>query len=208
MKLLSSSLAVAALLGATLAPAWAEEPKTKPQAPAQPQMSKEDQAAMEAMMKAATPGKEHQHLASMAGSWELTVRSWMAPGQPPTESKATAEREMILGGRVLAEKVHGSFMNAPFEGYGLSGFDNVSGKYWGNWEDNMGTGTMTSTGTCDAARTCTFESTYNDPVTKQAKKSRMTSRQEGPDKEVMEFFGTGKDGREMKTMELVYTRKK
>ncbi len=213
MERISRILAAVALAAALAVPALAEEPK-KPAAPqpaapqpAAPQMSKEQQAEMDAVMKAATPGKEHQHLASMAGTWDLVVRTMM-PGQPPGESKGTSVREMILGGRVLVEKVHGDMAGMPFEGFGLSGFDNVSGRFWGNWQDNFGTGTMLSTGTCDAAWSCTFDSTYNDPVTKKAKKSRMTSRQEGPDKEVDEFFETGKDGKPVKTMEMVYTRHK
>ena len=50
----------------------------------------------------------------------------MDPTKAPTESVGTVERELMLGGRVLAEKVRSTYMNKPFEGYGLTGYDNVS----------------------------------------------------------------------------------
>jgi len=172
----------------------------------------EEQKMMDAMMKAGSPGKPHQDLAKQAGNWDLVVKAWMKPGAPPQETKGTAERTMILGGRVLSEKVTGDPMGpgmGPFEGFGLSGFDNVSGKYWGTWNDNMDTGVMVSTGTCDEkTSTCTFKGTYTDPMTKKAKHTRMVMHRDGDDKAVMDFYEPGKGGKEAKTMEITYTRKK
>ena len=31
-------------------------------------------------------------------------------------------------------------MGMPFEGIGRTGYDNVTGKYWSTWIDNMSTG--------------------------------------------------------------------
>lgn len=174
---------------------------------AQQEMSEE--AMMEAMAKAATPGKPHQWLASKAGTWAWTGTFWMDPSQPPQEATGTAERTMMLGGRVLAEKVSSpGVMGQPFEGYGLAGYDNVAGEFWGTWNDNMGTGVMVSRGKCDDKGACTYMGEYMDPMTGKKKTSRMTSSDQGPDKEVHQFFDTGPDGKEFKSMELVYTRKK
>jgi hypothetical protein len=171
-----------------------------------------EQKMMDAMMQAGTPGKPHQELAKQAGNWDLAVKAWMKPGAPPQESKGTAERTMILGGRVLSEKVTGDPVApgmGPFEGFGLSGFDNASGKYWGTWADNMGTGLMMATGTCDEkTHTCTLKGSYTDPMTKKAKHTRMVTHWEGDDKSVMELYETGKGGKEAKTTEVTYTRKK
>src|SRR5512132_483462 len=103
-------------------------------------MSPEQQAEMQAYMKAATPGPEHQALAAMAGNYDLKVKGWQAAGAAPEESVATAVRSSALGGRVMVEEVHGTMMGMPFEGHGMSGFDNVTGKYWSTWTDSMGTG--------------------------------------------------------------------
>ena len=172
-----------------------------------PQMTPEQKAEMDAYMKAATPGPQHQALAAMAGNYDLKVRSWMAPAQPPEESAGTATREMALGGRVMVEDVHGSMMGMPFDGHGMTGYDNVTGKYWGTWNDSMGTGLMVSEGTCDAKNACSFTSSWNDPVKKTVVKARMTTRWTSPTVEVFEMYGPGKDGKEMKMMEITYTKK-
>ena len=115
---------------------------------------------------------------------------------------------MVLGGRVLVEEVESSMMGMPFTGQGMRGFDNVSGKHWFTWADSMSTGVMVGEGTCDAAqKTCAFTGSWNDPIKKGPVQARMTSRWTSPTTEVFEMYGPGKDGREMKMMEMVYTKK-
>lgn len=172
-----------------------------------PPMTPEQQAEMEAYMKAATPGPEHQALAAMAGNYDLKVKGWQAAGSPPEESVGTAVRSTALGGRVMVEEVHGNMMGMPFEGHGMSGFDNVTGKYWSTWTDSMGTGLMVSEGTCDAQKACTFNGSWNDPVKKGKINARMTTHWTSPTVEVFEMYGPGKDGKEFKMMEITYTKK-
>jgi len=131
----------------------------------------------------------------------------MEPGAPPVEETGTATRKSILDGRVLTEEVHGQTMGMPFTGHGMSGYDNVTGKYWSTWNDSMSTGVMVSEGSCDAKDTCTFTGSWNDPIKKGPVKSRMTSRWTSPTIQVFEMYGPGKDGKEMKMMEITYTKK-
>ena len=174
-----------------------------------PQMSPEEKAMMEAYAKAATPGKPHQLLASKVGKWQFAGKFWTEPAKPPTSSSGVAERTMMLGGRVMVERITSpSMMGQPFEGYGLAGYDNTTQEYWGTWNDTMGTGVMITKGKCDDKGACTSTGEYMDPLTGKTKTSRMTSRDEGPDREVHEFWEKGPDGKEYKSMELVYTRKK
>lgn len=198
---LRSALVATALLAATLAVAQEGQK--------QPQMSPEEKAMMEAYAKAATPGTQHQWLASKAGKWEVNGKSWTSPTAAVTPFTGTADRSLMLGGRVLAEKVSTpALMGQPFEGFGLTGYDNTTGEFWGTWNDSMGTGLMTTSGKCDEKGACTHMGEYVDPMTGKKKVSRMTSRDEGPDKEVHEMFDTGPDGKEFRSMEIVYTRKK
>jgi hypothetical protein len=191
---------MAFMLFATLAPA-----QTGGQAP---QMTPEQKAQMEAFMKAATPGAAHQALAAMAGSYDLKVKSWQGPNGPAAESTATATRAMTLGGRVLVEDVNGTMMGGPFTGHGMTGYDNVTGKYWSTWNDTMTTGVMVSEGTCDAqGKACAFTAQWTDPVKKTPMKSRMTTKWPSPTTEVFEMYGPGQDGKEMKMMEITYTKK-
>ena len=174
----------------------------------QPQMTPEQKAEMEAYMKAGTPGAPHQAMASSAGSYNLKIKSWHEPGAPAMEDVGTATRTMTLGGRVLVEEVSSSMMGTPFTGHGMRGYDNVNGKYWSTWIDSMSTGLMVSEGACDTqGKTCTFTGSWNDPVKKGLVKARMTTRWSSPTTEIFEMYGPGKDGKEMKMMEITYTKK-
>ena len=200
MLRLASAIAATALCGCVLAP-LAHAQESKP-----PQMTPEQQAEMKAYEAAGTPGEPHRKLATMAGDYTVQVRSWPGPGAPPMEESGKATRSMALDGRVLVEQFEGTMMGAPFRGHGMSGYDNVTGRYWSTWNDSMSTGLMVSWGYCDAQGTCTFEGTYNDAVRKAPVKLRMTTRWTGPDTEVFEMHGPDKQGREMKMMEMTYTR--
>jgi hypothetical protein len=173
-----------------------------------PAMTPQQQAEMEAYMKAGAPGPQHQALAATAGTYDMKIKAWHAPGQPPAEDTGTATRSMILGGRISVEEVTASMMGSPFSGHGMMGFDNVTGKYWSTWNDSMSTGLFVSEGTCDAAgKSCSFTGSSNDPVKKQPMKLRMTTKWTTPTVELFEMYGPGPDGKEMKMMEMTYTKK-
>jgi hypothetical protein len=172
-----------------------------------PQMTPQQKAEMELYMKAGTPGAPHQALASTVGDYDLKIKSWHEPGGPAMEDTGTARRTMALGGRVLVEDVTSAMMGMPFTGHGMRGYDNVSGKHWSTWTDSMSTGVMVSEGTCDAQQTCSFTGTWNDAIKKGPVKARMTSRWTSPTTEIFEMYGPGKDGKEMKMMEITYTKK-
>jgi len=171
-------------------------------------MTPEQMAEMEAYMKAGTPGAPHQAMVSSVGNYDITIRSWHEPGAPPMEDTGTATRSMTLGGRVLVEEVTSSMMGMPFTGRGTMGYDNVTDTYWSTWNDSMSTGIMVNQGACDAqTKSCTFTGSWNDPVKKAPVSARMTSRWTSLTTEVFEMYGPGKDGKEMKMMEITYTKK-
>jgi hypothetical protein len=173
-----------------------------------PQMSPEEKAEMETMVKAGTPGAPHQALASIAGEYDLKIKSWHDSKSPAMEEIGTAKRSMTLDGRVLVEDVQSSMMGTPFTGHGMTGYDNVTGKYWSTWNDSMSTGLMVSEGTCDAqGKNCTFTGRFTDPIKKAPMKTRMTTRWPSPTTEIFEMYGPGKDGKEMKMMEITYNKK-
>ncbi len=174
----------------------------------QPQMTPEQKAEMEVYMKAGTPGAPHQTLASSAGSYDLKIKSWHEAGGPAMEDTGTATRTMTLGGRVIVEDVSSSMMGMSYTGHGMMGYDNVTGKYWSTWNDSMSTGVMVSEGTCDAqGKSCTMTGSWIDPIKKTPVKARMTTQWPSPTTEIFEMYGPGKDGKEMKMMEITYTKK-
>lgn len=182
-----------------LAPAVAQDGASESEAGA------DEAAMMEAYMAAGKPGEAHARLAETVGTWKMEIKSWMDPGAEPMVSEGTAEREMSLDGRVLVETVSSSMMGEPFTGHGMTGYDNVTGKYWSTWNDSMSTGISISHGTYDAeTETYSFTGTYSNPMTGGTAKNRVEIHlQDG--QEVMEYFEYY-EGQEVKTMEIVYSR--
>jgi hypothetical protein len=169
--------------------------------------SADQKAIMEAYQRAATPGPQHAILAAMAGEFTLTLKSFNEPGAEPEVSTGTATRKMILGGRYLEETVHASVAGQPFEGRGLTGYDNVTRTWWGAWIDSMSTGIMTTSGAWDEeAGVGTFEGEYNDPVSGELQSSRSVIRRLPNGDELMEMYMTTAFG-EVKAMEILYQRR-
>jgi hypothetical protein len=163
---------------------------------------------MEAMMKAATPGEQHKHLARLVGNWTYTSQAWMAPGQPPMESSGLMTAKSVMGGRYIEHHWNGSMMGMNFEGRGLDAYDNVGKQYATSWVDNLSTGILYQTGTCDeGARNCTFVGDMYDPMSgqKATLKSVITWVDDNTFKNAI--YGKGPDGKEMKFMELTAKRK-
>jgi hypothetical protein len=121
----------------------------------------------------------------------------------------TCERNWILGGRFLAERVTGTgFDGKPgFEGFGLLGYENNLQKYTSTWACTAGTGQATGTGVANANGGFTFQTMCSCPVLKKTIAGRDEIRIESPEKVVLESYKTV-DGTETKLMEIVTIRKK
>lgn len=200
-------IAVLALCALCLGLGAYAQDKGKAEGKQAPAMDAQQKAAMEAWQKASTPGPEHAGLVKMAGTWDVTIKSFEGP--EPQVSTGKAVRKMVLGGRFLQENYKGTYMGQPFEGMGLTGYDNVLKKYTFVWADSMETGMMVGDGHMDpGGRVLTSVMTYTDPVTAKQVPVRQIMRREGPDTEVFEMFGPGPDGKEKLMMEMTYKRSK
>jgi uncharacterized protein DUF1579 len=190
----------------SLAALAADNPPSKAKAPAgAPAMDEATQQMMAMMEKMGAPGPEHAQLMKLAGNWKATTKSWMGPGDPMV-SQGTATRKPILGGRFLMEQVKSTFNNKPFEGMGLTGYDNQQKKYVSFWVDNMGTMMMTSEGTMDATgKVLTWTTEMPDPASGQKSPMRMVATFVDANNEKFEMFAS-QGGQEMKMMEITYTR--
>lgn len=197
-------LCLSMLLGVSGVPgAMAQDKKAEGKPPGEAEM-------MEAMMKAAQPGENHKHLARMAGDWEYTSKMWMAPGQPPEESKGTMHGETVMGGRYIQHHWKGNMAGMPFEGLGTEGYDNTTKQFISSWIDNMGTGIMFSKGSCDAAgKVCTMVGDMPDPMSGSTMTTKMVVTWADNDHFKNEMFMKDpSSGNEMKMMEISASRKK
>ena len=187
---------VAMLAGAALAKK--KEEKKKEPAP--------DPMAV-AMAKYATPGPQHKMLASTVGSWSVAGKFWMDPSKPPMESNGTAEVKP-MGDLWVTQDFKGEFMGKPFMGHGVDGYDLTKNKYVGTWVDSMGSFIMSSEGTADATgKVITCTANDFDPMSGKTGTVREVTKFDSDKQHTMTMYKTGPDGKEMKMMELVYTRK-
>ena len=166
-----------------------------------------DPAMMQAWQESMTPGPMHEMLASRVGEWTAEVKMWMDPSQPPTTSEATTVCEAMLGGRYFKSIHTGDMMGMPFEGYEISGYDNVKKKFFNVWMDNMGTGIMMTEGTYDeASKTLTLTGQITEPMG-TVMNVREVIKVADNDHSTFEMYVVMGD-QEMKNMEINYTRVK
>ncbi len=169
-----------------------------------------DSAAMaKAWENFMTPGAMHKLLAEVVGNWNGEIITWMGPGMPASEpSKLSAEMKMILDGKYLESVYKGNMMGMPFEGKGISAFDNALQKFHDIWIDNMGTGIMRLEGTFDeATKTVTYKGKMTDPaVGKEVDVKQIVTF--GDKIHTMQMFGYTPDGTEFKSMEIKMTKAK
>jgi len=197
----SRILAATVLVAVTATLAFADDRKASSAA--------QQQAEMEAMMKAATPGDAHKKLSPMAGNWTVEVKMWAAPGALPVAGSGAAENSWTLDGRWLEQHFTGTFMGMPFTGVGYTGYDNIKKKYVGTWMDTMTTSMMVSSGKAEAdGKSFTFSSTMDDPMTGKSSPIKEKVTVADDDHHMLEMWGAAPDGKMFKMMEINYTRKK
>ena len=167
----------------------------------------DQQAMMEVWKQLAMPGEPHKLFATLAGSWTTTTKEWMEPGKPPTESTGSAEMKMLLDGRFLYQEYNAQMMGQPFSGVGIDAYDNMTKKYMTAWVDTMGTGIFMMEGTASAdGKTITLRGSHPEPGG-----GKMTHRAVWKivdnNTQTFDMYGAHHGGKEMKVMEITYTRK-
>lgn len=172
-----------------------------------PAAAKSQDQAMADLMKLAQPGPGHAFLKSLAGSWKAVSKTWTGGPNDPVVGEGSTETSMILGGRFLKEEFKGINMGQPYEGMGLTGYDNGKKEFVSMWVDTLATGIMMQKGSLDAAgKVLTMNGTYEDPLSGQSTAYRMVTRVVDKNTHIFEMYSK-RDGKEIKEMEITYTRK-
>lgn len=194
----------------------AVSPVTSSTAPSPAAGEPSEEEMMKMMMELSKLNENHKLLADLVGEWDYTVKYWFDPSAPPNESKGVAVRKPIMDGRYFSMDVDGKMeMPGPdgkmqkldFKGKSIEGYDNVKKKFFGIWLDNMSTGPMIAYGTYDSsAKAWTYTGTM-EMMPGQETKFREVVKVLSPDEHVFEFY-EDRGGKEVKTMEITYKRKK
>ena len=171
-----------------------------------PSMDTATQAMIATWHKYALPSDNHKILEPLVGTWRHVAKWWMTPESQPETSKGMNETKWEMGGRYLLNVVKGTSMGQPFEGMGLTGFDNGRQAYQTIWMDNMGTGMMIGEGTYDpGTKTLTDRGRFTDPMIGQ-RTYRGVITFIDDDHHSYEMYVADENGNEFRMMEILYTR--
>lgn len=169
------------------------------------EMTPEMMAEMEAWMRAGTPGEHHELLQPFVGTWDAAITIQMDADTTDT-STGTMTNEWILGGRFLQGTYAGSFMDQPFNGVSLWGYDNAAQTYRGVWLDSFSTHMQQSAGyVSEDGKVWTHKTTATNPMTGEPLPGKETLTLESEDRHVLKSW-IEQDGELVPSMEIVYTR--
>jgi Protein of unknown function (DUF1579) len=153
------------------------------------------------------PGPEHQLFKEDEGQWDAVVEVFVAPGQPPMQSKGIETNRIGCGGLCLITDFKSEMMGQPFEGHGATAWNPEKKKYIGSWTDSMSLGLGVGESTWDpATRTATG---WMDGPDATGKVSRMKSVVQYKDgNRIFTMYAPGPDGKDVPAMRITYSRKK
>ena len=173
---------------------------------------------MKQMLEMSKLNENHKLLSSLDGNWTFNIKTWFNPdpNAKPQESKGTGIRKTIMGGRYVMMDVTGKMQmpgedgkmkDMQFKGMGLEGYDNVKKKFVNTWGDNMGTGLMMAEGDYDPATKALTYVSEMEMIPGMKTKVREVVTITDKDHHIMEWY-EDRGGKDVKTMEINYTRKK
>jgi hypothetical protein len=198
MRVTTSTLVLTAFVILTASPALAQPTP----APTVPDTTEAARAAY------GSPGPEHAVLARRVGSWEVTVRSWSAPGATPRESKGTSQWRALLGGRFFEERFEIPSPDGGYSAIGVAGFDKIRKRYVSTWIDDSGTAILHSIGGADpTGRVLTFASDYPDPVHGAVTTIRTVETEVDERTWTMEAYRPDAAGKEYRSAVFTYRRR-
>jgi Protein of unknown function (DUF1579) len=153
------------------------------------------------------PTEQHKQLDVLVGTWDVAV-TFKIGGQE-RQGKSTCETKWVLDGKHLHQQYQSSMNGRPFTVVQILGYDANRKKFFELKLDSMDTGVMHNEGTISAdGKTLSMRGERVDPMTGQAGKMRTVTTIADKDHYTLEWYLTGADGKEEKTVTLVHTRKK
>jgi hypothetical protein len=160
------------------------------------------------MMDYGTPGDVQKMMAKWDGNWDGEVKFWMDPAAPPSVMNVKTVNKMVLNGLYQQSTSTGAFGGMPFNGIGTTGYDNHRKMFVSTWIDNMGSGIVYMEGPWDeATKSMNLKGKMTDPMSKQVKDMREVMKVVDDNTQVIEQYITH-DGKESKSMEITFKRKK
>jgi len=201
------ALASVSLVAVAFGALWMQD--TKPERFTHP-VSKDADGGMSRWMKTMQPSAAHARLTELLGSYDVTMKMQMAPGQPAAESKGTAEFAWFAEGKWLQETWSMDMMGQKVKGIGHLGYDNFKERYVWCKVDSMQTSMQFASGHFDkSGDNLILWGTIDEPMTpEQDKQVKYVYRGFGKDKFSLEVHDMMIGETDTKVLEFVYTRRK
>jgi len=99
-------------------------------------------------------------------------------------------------------------MGQPFNGFGVSGYDNAKKVSQSVWMDTVGTGILVMTGTWSEDGTLTETGTMDDFMTGKPMTFKGVTHMTDNDHMHFEMWNSAPDGKMFKSLDIAYARKK
>lgn len=207
MKRIRSLAKVAFVAGAlclVAVPSAVAQEKAAAAAPEDPM-----QQMMQAYAEYGAVGPQHEKLAERAGAWDAVITMWPMPGAEPQVSKSTSVIKVVMGGRYLIETFQGEVPGmGPFEGMGITGYDNLKKQYVSIWFDSMSSGVARAYGDAkDDGKTLEWISESPDFEAGTYKEFRIIETEIDAKTRRMDAYDTAPDGTEFLSMRIDYKKR-
>jgi hypothetical protein len=155
------------------------------------------------------PSAAHKRLASEVGIWKGIMLSWIDTSGIPVKAAALYEISMQLNGLYQDTKFTSTYMNKPYKGYSLTGFNNSKKEYESIWVDDISSGMLKMTGFYDEGlNTYNYKGIQTDPLTGLDTEIRQEMKFTSPNSFTLTMYTISPDGKDFKFMEGTFIKQK
>lgn len=202
MKIMKNiALAVALLLLAAAAFSWAAVQ------PGEDEAAKKEQEMAKKWQEFADPGENHKHLRYFVGDWQSVQKTWTGPGRDPIISKQQITVRSVFGGRFIESHIREQADGELYEIKVVVGFDNYRKEFVSVAYNNSATIFYINRGQLDESGKVRIDTGSRDNIfTGVQYRIKAVTTIVDEDKYTYELYNVSAAGKEIKTMEVVYSR--
>jgi len=172
-------------------------------------LSEEEKKAIEVMEAYATPSEKHKYLQYFVGEWDSLMKFLDEKGSVMMTGTQTITVKSIFGERFLWATLKGVLYEKPYEAYVITGFNNYKKEIFAFQISSSGTAYFISSGTLSEDNKVRTETgTMDDELTGKKINVKAVTTLIDQDHYTYDFYLVDETGKEIKYMEILYTRKK
>ncbi len=190
-------------LAALVLPVYAQEKNQE--------MSEEQKKMMESWKKYTFPCEQHKHIEYFVGEWQSIIKSWNEPGKEPMVRTQEIRVESFFEGRFTRAhiKTDASDLGMILETMVINGYDNFKQEFFSITLSSQRTDYYLTTGKLDGTgKIRTDTAVRTDIFTGEPYRVKAITTIINQDKYTYEYYRIDLEGKEVKEMEITYTRKK